>query len=110
MSGSGIEMVTEPTSKYSVVSKLLGKMVLCHWIKPELKTQTGIILNENAVSNSETFWKGKVLKVGEDCTKVKVGDTIFMSYMLGSQDWREGKQDDNMEFRLTKEENIYGIY
>jgi hypothetical protein len=30
--------------------------------------------------------------------------------MLGSQDWREGKQDDNMEFRLTKEENIYGIY
>ena len=49
MSGSGIEMVTEPTSKYSVVSKLLGKMVLCHWIKPELKTQTGIILNEKGL-------------------------------------------------------------
>lgn len=107
---SAIEMISEPTSKYSSVSRLLGTMVLCHWTKPDVKTDSGIILTEATVANAETFWKGKVIKVGEDCTKVKEGDTIFMSYMLGATDWREGKKDDNMEFRLTKEENIWGIY
>lgn len=70
------------------------------------KTDFGLYIQEDHSKQVGQARWGKVIKVGPDCTEVKVGDTILIEPVM----WTNGVSlDEGKEFWVTRESNVIGL-
>jgi len=62
--------------------RVLGEMIL---VKKELKrTETGLLIPEEAKKSGQLCLKGRVLNIGPSVTRVKVGEVVIFNGYAGS--------------------------
>lgn len=85
--------------------KVLNEYVLIEEpIVAEKKSEAGIYLGEESVDYSRPI-TAKVLKVGKNVKEVAEGDTVLYMPKTGIR----MKQDENIQWRFLKEENIIAV-
>lgn len=85
--------------------KVLNDYVLIEEpIVAEKKSESGIYLGEESVDYSRPV-TAKVLEVGINVKEISKGDTVLYMPKTGIR----MKQDDNIQWRFLKEENIIAV-
>lgn len=66
-------------------------------------SDAGIVLGPMEI---EPFFIGKVLAIGDQVTKVKVGDIIHTGYFTGSADFEDKDRDLTVTLKVIRETDI----
>ena len=69
------------------------------------KTESGLFLPKTVQNPMERLFKGEVIGIGDECTKVKVGQTVIYDRMQPAP-FKVGEET----YQMLDESNIIGAY